>query len=203
MQALGVISRPASLRPRHLQDAALPLAIVVGMATAVATSQFVEFESQWVWRIGYPALFMLGVIGAVAMVLPIPILPLVFAGGSFLDPSAVAMSAAAGMTVGMALSYIAGTLGHGPVARLLNDNDRWYAKWIHRARNEYQRRTVVSSLVIAAVPNPVYSYSGIITGSMRISMRRFCFGTFMGKTIQAMIVAFAGFYTAGNIPALF
>ena len=173
------------------------------MTTAVMINQFVEFESQWVWRVGYPALFMLGVIGAVAMVLPIPILPLVFAGGSLLDPYGVAMSAAAGVTVGMALSYVAGTLGHGPMVRLLGDNNRWYAKWVHKAKDGYQRRTVVSSLVIAAVPNPVYSYSGIITGSMRVSMRRFCFGTFLGKTIPAMIVAFAGFYTAGNLPALF
>jgi membrane protein DedA with SNARE-associated domain len=173
-----------------------------GVASTLLVSRFFVIDSHLVWQIGYPALFLIGAVGALLLFLPVPMLPLVFAGGSMLDPYTVALTAAAGMTTGMAITYLAGTLGRRPMFRLLYSRRQWYAKWIRRTRREYRSRTIVSSFVIAAVPNPVYNYSGLIAGSMRISMRRFCFGTFLGKTSQALVVALAGFYTAGNLPGL-
>lgn len=199
MQETGAIRQPPGLRLQHLKTVALVISLAGGLATAMLVGHFFDFDSAWVWRIGYPGIFMVGIVGAVAIVLPIPMLPLVFAGSSFLDPYAVALTAAAGMTIGMGLSYLIGTLGHRKMEQLLHDDGHWYARWMRHTRTHYQRRPILSSFLLAAFPNPVYAYTGILTGSMGVSMRRFCFGTFLGKTAQAMAVALAGFYV-GSLP---
>jgi len=201
MQETGAIRQPPGLRLHHLKTLALVISLVGGLTTAMLIGRFFDFDSAWVWRIGYPGIFMVGVVGAVAIVLPIPMLPLVFAGSSFLDPYVVALIAAAGMTVGMALSYLIGPLGHRKMARVLHDGDHWYARWMRHTRAHYERRPIISSFLLAAFPNPVYAYTGILTGSMGVSMHRFCLGTFLGKTAQAMTVALAGFYV-GSLPFL-
>ena len=200
IRASRVSSHVFPLGTRHLRLAALILVFSSGLAATLLLNRFVSFESDWVWRVGYPALFMFGLVGALLLFLPVPMLPLVFAGGTILDPYAVAFTAAAGMTAGMALTYLAGKLSRRVMFRLVYGRRRWYGKLVRRTRREYRKRTIVSSFVIAAVPNPIYNYSGLIAGSMRISMRRFCFGTFLGKAGQALVVALAGFYTAGNMP---
>jgi membrane protein YqaA with SNARE-associated domain len=155
-----------------------------------------------VQRAGYAALFFMGVIGGVTLFLPVPMLPLVFAGAGVLDPVLVAMAAAGGMTVGMVVTYFVGTLGSSFMTRLLENRKGRLGQLTQKTSTWFTNSGVQSSFFLAAIPNPIYDFAGIIAGSMRVPIQKFCIGTFAGKACQTLAVAFAGFYAAGRIPGL-
>ena len=161
-----------------------------------------EFDPVMVHRAGYAALFLMGVIGGVTLFLPIPMLPLVFAGAGVLDPVLVAFAAAGGMTVGMVMTYFVGTLGTNFMTRLMENRKGRFGQLTQKSGAWFTKSGVQSSFFMAAVPNPIYDFAGLIAGSLRVPIQKFCLGTFAGKSCQTLAVAFAGFYAAGRIPGL-
>lgn len=176
----------------------------IAIAAPILLFRYFEIDPQVVQRAGYPALFLFGVIGGVTIFLPIPMLPLVFAGASVLNPFYVAIAAAGGMTLGMAITYFVGALGTRALSRATEHQpDKGaFMRWWGRATRWYRRSGGVASFMLAALPNPVYDFAGIIAGSIRVPFRQFCVGTFAGKSTQTVAVALAGFYAAGRIPGL-
>ena len=53
--------------------------------------------------------------------------------------------------------------------------------------------------MIAATPNPVFDYAGIIAGAGRVDVRRFLAGIFFGKMAQASVIAFLGHTLGGHL----
>jgi membrane protein DedA with SNARE-associated domain len=53
--------------------------------------------------------------------------------------------------------------------------------------------------LIAATPNPVFDYAGIIAGAGRVDVRRFLAGIFFGKMAQASVIAFLGHTLGGHL----
>jgi membrane protein DedA with SNARE-associated domain len=170
------------------------------IALPLALRGYIPAGESLVQRGGYGALFFVGFLGSVTLVLPVPCLPLVFAGGGVLDPYLVSLSAAAGMTFGMGLTYFIGTIGAGVVNTVSAGNSTGrFAQWVQRSRRWFSRSGVQSSFVLAAVPNPVYDFAGIIAGSVRVPLHRFLIGTMLGKAVQTMGVAVAGAFATGTL----
>ncbi|MEE8045741.1 MAG: VTT domain-containing protein, partial [Dehalococcoidia bacterium] len=59
-----------------------------------------------------------------------------------------------------------------------------------------------ASFLIAATPNPMFDYAGLIAGASRVDVRRFLAGTFIGKMAQASIIAFLGNTVGGQLSGL-
>lgn len=152
--------------------------------------------------LGYVGLLLLGLIGGATFFMPVPSLPFVFLGAGLIDPIAVAMVAALGMTLGMGLTYFFGVGGRHIINwRIASRPDRLGAL-VRFISGKMARSGVRTSFLLAAVPNPVYDFAGLIAGSSRIPFGRFILGVFLGKAAQTLCVAALGAY-AVRIPGLF
>jgi uncharacterized membrane protein YdjX (TVP38/TMEM64 family) len=175
---------------------------MAAVAGPVLLYRHFDFDPVMVHRAGYAALFFFGVLGGVTLFLPVPMLPLVFAGAGVLDPVLVALAAAGGMTVGMLATYFVGTLGSSFMRRLIDHRRGRFGQMTQKSADWFTKSGTQSSFFLAAIPNPVYDFAGLIAGSMRVPVQKFCVGTFAGKSCQTLAVAFAGFFAAGRVPGL-
>ncbi|MBI2965817.1 MAG: VTT domain-containing protein [Chloroflexi bacterium] len=150
---------------------------------------------------GYAALFVVGFLSGATFFLPMPILPLVFTAGGIFNPGLVALSSATGMAAGMGLTYFIGAwIRHLINWRIATRADRLGAA-VRNVGAWLNHSSFVSAFALAAVPNPIYDFAGVIAGSAHAPIGRFMLGIFLGKMVQAIVVAVAG-SLAWRIPGL-
>lgn len=178
----------------------LLLAITLAVLLPVALRHYVP-NPQALAGAGLAALFLIGFLGGATFFLPMPILPLVFVSGSMFNPGLVALVSAAGMVLGMGVTYFMGGWVRDHINwRVATRSDRLGA--LTRNVGEWlSRSSLLSSFTLAAVPNPIYDFIGVIAGSARAPFGRFMLGITLGKLAQTLTVALAG-YLSTRIPGL-
>lgn len=170
---------------------ALLVAIGLAILLPVLLRNYIP-DTQSVAGAGYAALFVVGFLSGATFFLPMPILPLVFAAGGIFNPGLVALSSATGMALGMGLTYFIGTWIRDLVNwRIATRADRLGAA-VRNVGEWLTRSSFVGAFALAAVPNPIYDFAGVIAGSAHAPFARFMLGTFLGKMAQAIAVAVAG-----------
>lgn len=180
----------------------LGLVAAVGVVIGVAPLMFqraVSVDPAAAAALGYPAIFLCNVIGSLTLFLPVPGLAVVFAGGSVLHPVPVAVVAAAGMALGMVATYLLSTSAVALLQWLTNGRCTMATGLMNKVGNWLTKRGVVAAFLLAAVPNPFFDFSGLIAGAVRMPLWKFLLGTFVGKTVQALLVAVAGALVAGSL----
>lgn len=152
-------------------------------------------------RFGYPMLWVISLIRASSVLVPIPTPGLTLAAGAVMDPVlGVPAPLVVGVTVGTAESigeftgYAAGMSG----GRLL-EGKRLY----ERVRSSIQKRAYTTMFVLALAPSPVFDVGGIAAGAARLPIRVFYPPVLVGKVIRATLIAAAGFYGIGLIKNVF
>lgn len=115
------------------------------------------------------------------VIIPVPVLPLVFTGVAILNPIGLVIAAAASITVGMAVCYILVRRGHPRAARVLAESQARLPAPISSFYSWSTDNVGTASILIAATPNPMFDYAGIIVGAGWVEVRRFFAGTFFGK----------------------
>ena len=131
--------------------------------------------------LGYPAIFIVSVLGSATIFFPVPAIIAVCAGGTLLNPLLSGLIGGTGMALGEGTAYLAGAAGSG----LLKDN-RWYG----RLRPWVERRGWIVVLVIATVPNPIFDVVGVIAGAMRMPLWQFFGAVWIGKTARSVGLAY-------------
>jgi uncharacterized membrane protein YdjX (TVP38/TMEM64 family) len=48
-------------------------------------------------------------------------------------------------------------------------------------------------MILAFIPNPAFDVVGIIAGALRLPVPKFLWGTFLGKFIRALLLAYGGY----------
>ncbi|MBI4220900.1 MAG: VTT domain-containing protein [Chloroflexi bacterium] len=177
-------------------------AVTVAVALPFILQNYIRFDPEALAGAGYAVLFVVAFLSGATFFLPVPILPLVFAGASLFNPGLVALVAAAGMALGMGLTYFMGSWMREHMNwRVATRADRLGA--IVRIVGLWMRRSsVLGPFILAATPNPVYDFAGVIAGSAQAPLGRFMAGIFLGKLAQTLVVAIVGFLTASRIPGL-
>jgi membrane protein YqaA with SNARE-associated domain len=102
----------------------------------------------------------------------------------------VGLFAGPGAALGELTGYAA---GYGSSA--IVDNLKLYklvSKWMGRYG------PIIITLM-AAVPNPVFDMAGLVAGSLRMKWWHFLIAAWIGKTIQSILVAYAGALSMGWI----
>ena len=171
--------------------------IVVACIAPIAAQRFLPISPAMIGAVGIPMIVLLGFLGSITVVVPVPVLPLVFAGAAILNPVALVIAAAASITAGMAVCYILGRKGHSRSARIASVSQSNMPAPITRFYSWSAENVGTASFLIAATPNPVFDYAGFIAGAGRLNVRRFLAGTFAGKFAQASVIAFLG-HTVGQ-----
>jgi membrane protein YqaA with SNARE-associated domain len=142
---------------------------------------------------GYLGVFVISLIGNATVILPVPSLLGVFAGGSAFNPLFVGLVAGVAEPLGEMTGYLAGYAGQGIVA-----NKKLYARltvWMS------SRRFLTGYLlifVLSAIPNPLFDMAGLAAGALRMPVAGFLVSCWLGKTLKALAIAFIGAH-AGNL----
>lgn len=164
----------------------LPIGRVATMLLILIISAAVYLAWDHIEQIGtfgYPAIFLMSLIGSAAFLMPAPGIVLVIAAGGSLDPITVGIVAGMGAAIGELTGYAAGLSGQ---SMLENNRIYWqFERWM-------QKSGTMSVFILAAVPNPLFDLGGIIAGASRMPVWRFVLGTWMGKSLRYVLLAALG-----------
>ncbi|HEC22023.1 MAG TPA: DedA family protein [Chloroflexi bacterium] len=163
-------------------------AVAITLLIVIFRDQLRELE-----RLSYGGAFLAMLIGNATLVLPVPGLIFVFALGGTLNPLLVGLAAGPGAALGEMTGYLAGYGGSAVI-----HNFRLY----HRIEGWMDRYGLIVIAVLAAIPNPVFDVAGIIAGVMRIKWWHFLIAAWIGKTLQAIFIAYAGALSLGWVESL-
>ena len=171
---------------KHL--AALLLAVAIPALIFVFRDQVRGFE-----QLGYAGAFLVMLVGNATVILPAPGLILVFAMGHTYDPLLLGLAAGAGAALGELVGYFAGFSGSGYIktTALYRRVERWV-----------EHRGPVVITVLAAIPSPVFDLAGLAAGALGMRWPKFLMAAWIGKTVQAIAIAFAGSLSIGWVEQL-
>jgi membrane protein YqaA with SNARE-associated domain len=154
--------------------------IVIGLTAGILLSrELVEHLAVY----GYPAVFLVSMLGNATVVLPAPSFAIVFAAGGTLNPVGVGVAAGLGAALGEMTGYLAGLSGQGAL------RDRRRYRRIKQAMKNFDSLAV---FVLAAVPNPFFDVGGLIAGALRMPVWRFLLSCWIGKSVRFVILGMAG-----------
>lgn len=161
---------------------------IVGLVLAIIITAFIERSrltdlEHIVHTLGYPAVFILALAGAGAMVLPLPSTAAIFLGGAALTPVYVGLIAGVAEAMGEITGYAVGYSGQG-----IAKKSKVYGRLEHIAR----KNGGLAVLIFSVVPNPIFDVVGITAGVMRYPLWRFLMYAWIGKTIKNIGIAYAG-----------
>jgi membrane protein YqaA with SNARE-associated domain len=180
------ISQVSSSRARWLPLARRILAIVFALAISV-TIFALRGKIGQLKTMGYVGAFAIMLLGNATIILPAPGLTFVFALGSALNALPVGLAAGAGGALGELTGYLAGYGGRA----VIKDQSLY-----QRFEGWMSRYGLVTLLILAIIPNPFFDIAGVAAGALRFTWWRFLLVSWAGKTIQGILIAYAGSVSA-------
>jgi uncharacterized membrane protein YdjX (TVP38/TMEM64 family) len=154
------------------------LSVLITAAVFAVGDRLAELQA-----LGYLGVFVIAVLGNATIILPVPGLAVVFAGGGVLNPLLVGLVAGVGEPIGELTGYLAGYGG----SAVVEDAQRY-----ERIRRWMERRGFATLLVLAAVPNPLFDVAGMAAGMLRYPVGKFLLACWLGKTLKAIVIAYLG-----------
>ena len=131
--------------------------------------------------LGYLGIFAVSVLSNATVVLPVPGIAVVCAGGGVLNPLLVALVAGVGEPLGELTGYLAGYAG----SAIVEDSERFA-----RVRGYMLKNGFLTLFVLSAVPNPLFDLAGIAAGMLRVPVARFLLACWLGKTLKSLAIAY-------------
>ena len=171
---------------RRVQIAVLLLAVAVIAAVWYFRGYFSSIEA-----VGYPAVFLLSLLGSVSMVMPVPGLLSVCSTSVVLDPLLVGVVAGVGETIGEASGYGLG-YGGGSVV----EKHRAYPK----VKRWMEERGALVIFAVSVIPNPVFDIVGVAAGAVRYPLLRFFGIVLLGKVLKGVMVAYTCDFGITHLP---
>ena len=155
------------------------VAVIAVMALAFALLN--ELRLSTMESLGYPAIFLITLLGNATVILPVPSIVVVCSGGAALTPVLVGLVAGVGMALGEFTGYLAGFSGSE-----LASKSRVYRRlqpWLHR-------RGWAVVLAFGMIPNPFFDIVGLAAGAARMPVWKFLSAAWAGKTVMAIVTAY-------------
>jgi membrane protein YqaA with SNARE-associated domain len=144
---------------------------------------------------GYLGAFIISVMGGATIIIPVPMLAVVFAlGGVMTSPwnaALLALSAAAGEVVGALTIYMT---GHGAGRAIASSKHGRIQSAYERMLDLMERRGPIVLFAVASVINPFFYPAALACGALRFGLKRYTIIVFAGKTIKCMTVVYAGYF---------
>lgn len=178
---------------KHIRWVIFLVVLAIMLLALTFRGEFTDIQ-ETVRTLGYPAIFIVALVGAAGMVIPLPSTAAIFVGGAFFNPVLVGIVAGAGEALGDVTGYAVGYSGSGLVER-----SRIYP----RVKGWVQRRGWPVIMLFALIPNPVFDFLGIACGALRIPLRQFLAVIWVGKTLKNIGLAYAGYAGAAWFLNLF
>ena len=170
------------------------LGIVLTVLMAAAIVIYKE-EVRDLQHYGYIGAFFISILGGATIIVPVPMLAVVFAlGGAMRDPWQVALvglSAALGELVGALTIYMTGH-GAGKAIRI-SRHGRIQAAY-ERMLDLMERRGAITLFAVTSVVNPFFYPAAFACGALHFGLKKYIFIVLVGKIIKCMTVVYAGYF---------
>ena len=157
---------------------ALVSSVAITLGIYLFREQLVALQSY-----GYLGVFLISILGNATIVLLVPSIAVVFAGGGVLNPLLVGLIAGVGEPIGELTGYLAGYGG----SAVIEDRDRF-----ERLQRWMTSNGFLTLLVLSAIPNPLFDLAGIAAGMLRYPVSKFLVAAWIGKSIKSIGVAYLG-----------
>ena len=141
-------------------------------------------------KFGYIGIAMACAAANSTVLLPAPSSAIAFAFGAVYAPFWVAVAGGIGATIGELLGYLLGYSGR----RLVKQRP-----FAERIQQWMTRNGILTVMVFAFLPLPLFDIVGIAAGIARMNFWIFVGATFVGKLLKLLLYAYAG---AGLIPLI-
>ncbi len=139
---------------------------------------------------GYLGAFIISVLGGATIIVPVPMLAVVFALGGVLTPYWVGVAAGLGETAGALTIYMT---GYGGGTALISSKHGKIQAAYSRLMRLMERKGSLTLFLLSAVLNPFFYPAALAAGALRFGVKRYFFICWAGKTIKGMTVAYAGY----------
>ena len=170
------------------------LGVVLTVLMAVAIVIYKE-EVQGLQQYGYIGAFLISILGGATIIIPVPMLAVVFAlGGAMEGPWQVALvglSAALGELVGALTIYMT---GHGAGTAISISKHGRIQKAYERMLDLIERRGALTLFAVTSVVNPFFYPAAFACGALHFGLKKYTFIVFIGKIIKCMTVVYAGYF---------
>ena len=165
--------------------------IVVTVLMAVAVVYFGE-AVRALKGYGYMGAFFISILGGATIIIPVPMLAIVFAlGGVMKYTWLVGISAALGELIGALTIYMT---GHGAGKALSHSKHGRIQAAYDRLLSLMERRGSLTLFVVTSVVNPFFYPAALAAGALRFGLRRYILIVLAGKLIKCMTVVYAGYF---------
>jgi membrane protein YqaA with SNARE-associated domain len=168
---------------------------IVGIIATLLMATAVIYYWEWVRALeayGYVGAFFISILGGATIIIPVPMLAVVFAlGGVMKYTWLVGIANGLGETIGALTIYMTGYGGGS--AFYYRTHGRIHVAY-ERLMKLMERRGSLTIFLLAAVLNPFFYPAALAAGALRFGARKYFIISWAGKTIKGMTVAYAGYW---------
>ena len=187
-----VLSAPARWDwrdPSTLIRIGILLAVLAASATALLLrDQLTPAQA------GYGGVALASLIASAGLIIPVPALGAVCAGGVFLNPMLLGLVAGTSESVGELTGYFLGYSGRDMARR---------SRLYNRLEPLVRRRGWLPLFLVSLVPNPIFDIIGIAAGALRYPLWGFLSVVWVGKSIKFITFAYACKYSLAWLTEVF
>ena len=140
---------------------------------------------------GYLGAFLISILGGATIIVPVPMLAVVFALGRVMEYTwLVGLANALGETIGALTIYMT---GYGGGTAFYTSKGRMYAAYLKLMKLMEERGSLILFL-LSAVLNPFFYPAALAAGALRFGVKKYFFICAAGKIIKGMTTAYAGYW---------
>lgn len=169
---------------------------IFGIVATLLMAGAVVYYWEWVRNLGaygYVGAFLISILGGATIIVPVPMLAVIFALGRVMEYTwLVGIANGLGETVGALTIYMTG-YGGGSALLYYRTHGRLHNAYV-KLMELMERRGWLILFVLAAVLNPFFYPAAIAAGALRFGAKKYILITCMGKIIKGMTVAYAGYW---------
>ncbi len=167
------------LSDKEKTKAALQIVIGVSiMAVALLLSdKIAELQAY-----GYAGAFLVSLLSAATILIPVPGWAAVIALSKTLDPYILGLAAGLGSGIGELVGY---GVGNGAVKMIdKNDKNTWFVK----------KYGMLAVFFLAFTPNPLFDVAGLVSGALKIPVWQFLLAAVAGRIARFIVLAHFGMW---------
>jgi uncharacterized membrane protein YdjX (TVP38/TMEM64 family) len=167
------------------------IGIILTILMAVAVIYYSESIEE-LQAYGYVGAFIISILGGATIIIPVPMLAVVFALGGVMEYTwLVGISAALGELIGALTIYMT---GHGAGRVLVESKHGKVQSAYERILGLMEKRGHLVLFIVASVVNPFFYPAALAAGALRFGLRRYIVIVLAGKIIKCMTVVYAGYF---------
>jgi len=174
--------------------------IVITILMAVGIIVYKE-QVQALQNYGYIGAFFISILGGATIIIPVPMLAIVFAlGGVMPYPWLVALAAALGELIGALSIYLT---GRGAGQAFSHSKHSRIQKAYEKLLKIIKRRGAIVLFIVTCVVNPFFYPAAFAAGALRFGLKKYIFVVLAGKIVKSFTVVYAGYFGLKGIFRIF